>query len=330
MSARIGSLILGVAGARGVDTRALAAATGFDPALASDPDARIPVDVENALWDAAARATGDPLFGLHAAQAVTRGAFDVLDYAVRTAPTLRTALERLVRYNRLFHSHAAFTLEEHGDLVRIEHAFLAPGRAPARHATDFTLASIVVLGAQLIDAPVIPVAVDLPHPVGDVAAYAAVFGVAPAFGRARGALVLPRAPLARPCPAADAARSQVIVRHAEDLLSALPDPSDSFASRLRRLISAQLASGGATLTAAAHALKLSERSLQRRLADDGVTFDAIVEEVRRELALRYLADPALAIGEIAYLLGYSEPSAFHRAFKRWTGQTPAQARRRPT
>src|SRR5690606_23950888 len=131
-------------------------------------------------------------------------------------------------------------------------------------------ASIVVLGAQLIDAPVLPVAAALPHPDGAVAAYAAGFGVAPASGRARGALVLPRATLARPCPAADAALSQVIVRHAEDLLSALPDPSDSFASRLRRLISAQLASGGATLTAAAHALKLSERSLQRRLADDGV------------------------------------------------------------
>lgn len=134
--------------------------------------------------------------------------------------------------------------------------------------------------------------------------------------------MLPRATLARPCPAADAALSQVIVRHAEGLLAALPDPSDSFANRLRRLISAQLASGGATLTAAAHALKLGERSLQRRLADDGLTFDAIVEEVRRELALRYLADPALAIGEIAYLLGYSEPSAFHRAFRRWTGRTP--------
>jgi len=71
---------------------------------------------------------------------------------------------------------------------------------------------------------------------------------------------------------------------------------------------------------------MSERSLQRRLADEGQTFDALLDELRHELALRYLADKTLAIAEVAFLLGYSEPSAFHRAFKRWTGKTPTQAR----
>lgn len=72
---------------------------------------------------------------------------------------------------------------------------------------------------------------------------------------------------------------------------------------------------------------MSERSLQRRLSDDGVTFDAVLDAVRRDLALRYLADPKIAVAEVAYLLGYSEPSPFHRAFKRWTGKTPTEARR---
>lgn len=75
-------------------------------------------------------------------------------------------------------------------------------------------------------------------------------------------------------------------------------------------------------------LKMSERSLQRRLADEGVTFDALLDEVRRVLSLRYLADPSIAIAEVAYLLGYSEPSPFYRAFRRWTGTSPSEMRTR--
>ncbi|MBK6533536.1 MAG: helix-turn-helix transcriptional regulator [Deltaproteobacteria bacterium] len=82
-----------------------------------------------------------------------------------------------------------------------------------------------------------------------------------------------------------------------------------------------------TLKRVAAQLRMSERSLQRRLADEGESFDAIVDALRRDLALRYLADPKIAVAEVAYLLGYSEPSPFHRAFKRWTGRTPAEARR---
>jgi AraC-like DNA-binding protein len=73
---------------------------------------------------------------------------------------------------------------------------------------------------------------------------------------------------------------------------------------------------------------MSERSVQRRLADEGETFDGLLDELRRELAVRYLADKKIAIAEVAFLLGYSEPSAFHRAFKRWTGSTPSQVRQR--
>ena len=72
---------------------------------------------------------------------------------------------------------------------------------------------------------------------------------------------------------------------------------------------------------------MSERSLQRRLEAEGTRFAALVDAVRKDLALRYLADPRLALGEVAYLLGFAEPSPFHRAFKRWTGTTPAAMRR---
>jgi AraC-like DNA-binding protein len=328
VSARIAALIGGVAGAAGADVPALYAAAGFDPAALADPDARIPLAVEHALWEEAARVTGDPTFGLSAARALRPGAFDVLDYVVRTAPTLGDALARLARYNRLFHDVAEFVIEPRGEIVRLVHRFR--DGAPHRHAVEVSLGSIVVVGGQIGGAPIAARAVELRHapPPGGLDAYVQVFGCVPAFGRADNALELDRAVVERACPAADPALWRVIERHAEALLAARPEPAESTASRVRRLLSGALGEGVASLAAVAARLRMSERTLQRRLADEGVGFDTLLDELRRELATRYLDDPRIAIAEVAYLLGYSEPSAFHRAFKRWTGTTPAAARRR--
>ncbi|HLL24367.1 MAG TPA: AraC family transcriptional regulator [Kofleriaceae bacterium] len=329
VSARIGATIVHIAALRGASVAELQRRTGFDPAVAHDPDARIAIELENALWQTAADLLDDPWFGLRAVADLRPGAFDVMDYVVRTAPTLRDALTRLARYNRLVHGAAVFHIEDRAERVRIEHAFAVPGHAPSRHASEFTLAALVVIGTQLIGAPLRPLAVALPSrpPPGDRAIYEQTFGVMPSFGAPVGVIELASAATAARCPAADPLLSDIILRQADALLATRPDPSDSFANRVRRLVSAQLGEGHASLASVARTLRLSERSLQRRLADEALTFDALVDELRRELALRYLADPALAIGEVAYLLGYSEPSAFHRAFKRWTGKTPRESRR---
>ena len=96
------------------------------------------------------RTVADTLFGLHAAAAIRPGAFDVLDYAVRTAPDLRTALQRLARYNRLVHDLASFEVITAGDAVRVEHHFEGQGARPCRHAAEFTLASLVVVASQRV------------------------------------------------------------------------------------------------------------------------------------------------------------------------------------
>jgi len=320
-------MIVKIAEAMGGDAKALSEVAGFDPAGATDPDARIPIGIENALWDAAAEQLRDPSFGLRAATLLRPGMFDVLDYVVRTAPTVRAALDRLVRYNRLVHSAAVFDVEDQPDRVRIEHAFAVPLHRPSRHASEFTLASLVMIGGQISGRPLVPIAVELPHERGaDLGVYVEIFGIRPRFESPVGAIELARDDAERACPAADPLLSEVILRQANALLAALPDPESTFAARVRRKIVEHLAEGAVSLAAIARSLRMSERSLQRRLADEGVAFDALLDSLRHELALRYLAKQATAIGEVAYLLGYSEPSAFHRAFKRWTGKTPAEAR----
>jgi len=329
VAARIGAMVVRAAAARGVAPERLRELTGFDATIAKDPDARISLEVESKLWDEAARLTGDDAFGLHAASGLQPGVFDVLDYACRTAPTLLASYERLMRYNRLEHDVAVFGFVERGRIARLEHRFRVPGVEPSRHAAEFTLAAVIVISTQVLGEPVLPSVVEFRHAAPRATTeHVRAFGVEPRFGCELNALELDRALLDRPVPNADPALSRIIERQAEALLAARPDPVETTVDRVRRLLVASLGEGDITLAGMANKLRMSERTLQRRLADEGTTFDELVEHQRKQLALRYLADAKLAVSEVAYLLGYSEPSAFHRAFKRWTGVTPKDMRSR--
>jgi AraC-like DNA-binding protein len=331
VSAGIGALVVAIAAQRGVDTSALIAATGFEPKSASDADARIPLEMEHALWRTAAMLARDEAFGVHAAELVKPGMFDVLDYAVRTAPTLRQSLERLVRYNRLVHDAAVWALVPRGDVLRVEHTFRVGGIVQDRHAAEFTLCSLVTIGSQLADVPLRPRAVGFRHPKSAGpeahAELTRLFGVEPQFLQPVNYVELDNAVVERENPKADPSLSRLVERHAEALLAARPEPSLSTSERVQHVLATTLGEGEITLADVARKLKLSERSLQRRLSDEGATFDALLDRTRRDLALRYLADPKIAVAEVAFLLGYSEPSPFHRAFKRWTGKTPSEMRK---
>lgn len=328
VSARIGEMIIQVAAAMGADAGQLMAGAGFHAEWLGDPDARISLAMEERLWNLSAELTGDPLFGLHAAAAIRPGAFDVLDYAVRTAPDLRTALQRLARYNRLVHDVAGFEIVLARDEVRIVHRFYGDGAQACRHAAEFTLASLVVVATQISGQPVQARAVEFAHGIaGEIDAFTSVFGVVPRFGQEASCLVLAADVMDLAVPNADPGLSRIVTSHAEQLLATRAPLPDSVSMQVRRQLANGMPHGASTLRLVAERLHLSERSLQRRLSAEGASFADLLDEVRRELALRYVTDEHLALGEVAYLLGFAEPSAFHRAFKRWTGTTPAAARR---
>lgn len=330
--ARVAGLIVHAATRHGVAPRELLAGFGVDVQSLDDADARIAVSTEEALWSRAAALSGDAHFGLHAAALIRPGVFDVMDYAVRTAPTLREALERLARYNRLVHDVAGFRIVDSAQTVRVEHRFAAPGLQPCRHAAEFTLASLPVVASQMMQgrSPAVR-AVAFAHPSpAELAPYREVFGVTPCFDAEVSAITFDAAPLQAPVPTADPGLSRVVTAHAERLLAEREVPAPGLVAQVRRVVAQSMHQGLPSLGDVAAALHLSERSLQRHLAQEGCSFSALVEQVRRDLALRYIGDPRMAIGEVAYLLGFSEPSPFHRAFRRWTGMTPAAARRQRT
>jgi AraC-like DNA-binding protein len=334
ISARVGAMIVGAVASRGVDPRPLCDAAGFDPATAADPAARISIAVEQLLWETAAEHTGDPSFGLHAAESLRAGVFDVLDYAIRTAPTLTTALQRLVRYSRLEHASAVFELVSTETATRIEHSFGSSAVLPCRQEAEFTLASIVVIGREIVTGGIQPIAVEFMHRMPlDTSEHVRIFDVLPRFAARVNALELEAATMNRSIITADPALSRIIERHAEAALASVGPAPESTTERVRRILGKTLPEGDCSIATVAPRLGLSARTLQRKLESEGETFAGVLDGVRRDLGLRYLKEGTLTLAEIAYLLGYSEPSPFHRAFKRWTGSTPRslrhESKRRP-
>ena len=328
VSARIGTMIVSAVAARGVDPGPLCEATGFDPASAADPAARISLALEQLLWETAAEGTRDPNFGLHTAESLHAGVFDVLDYAIRTAPSLAMALERLVRYSRLEHEAAVFKLISSATVTRVEHSFGPSIVLPCRQEAEFTMASIFVVGREIVAGGIQPIAVEFIHGTPlDTTEHVRIFGVLPRFASRVNALELDASTMSRPVLTADPALSRIIERHAEASLASIGPAPESMTERVRRILVKTLQEGPCSIATVAPSLGLSARTLQRRLESEGSTFGGVVDSVRRDLALRYLEDGKLTLAEVAYLLGYSEPSPFHRAFKRWTGSTPQSLRR---
>jgi AraC-like DNA-binding protein len=151
-------------------------------------------------------------------------------------------------------------------------------------------------------------------------------GVPVQFGAAFSGFVFDRTFLDARLASADARLHDVVVRHAESMLEELPR-ARRLTERVRGAIAAELAGGNPSVTQVAGRLHMSARTLERRLEREGATFSALLDDLRKRLALRYVGSQDLELAEVAFLLGFSQTTAFHRAFKRWTDETPLSFRR---
>lgn len=216
LAASVGAVIVHAATVRGVSAEELRRITGFELSLAADPDARISLALETQLWDEAARLADDDAIGLHAAELVQTGAFDAMDYAIRTAPTFGAAIERLLRYNRLVHDAAVYTLQRTADAVRVEHSFHNTTAEQSRHSAEFTLGAFVVIGSQILGSPLRPTQVEFrtaaPARRETLLEHRRVFGLEPQFSRPVNAIELAGAELERPLVSADPALSRLVER----------------------------------------------------------------------------------------------------------------------
>lgn len=312
---------------RGLDVDGLLAGVGLSAAALADPDAWVEhARVAEALERAAA-AAGDAGLGLAFGAQLPWRDLGVFGHVVFHSPTLGAALGNACRYIAMQSTAARPALTVDGDVATLRHVLSGDALGPPPQNAELTLALFTRVAREGTAQPAwAPRAVHLRRRDGDVAAQRRFFGAPVELGRPADALVLRAADLRSPMHTADAALLPILLRHADEVLAALP-AADDLPGEVRRAIAAALGGGDVTIEDVAAALASSPRSLQRRLHAHGLSFKALVAETRLAMARRYLDDPSLSLTEAAYLLGYADLSAFSRAFRKWTGRSPLDHRR---
>ncbi|MBF5041572.1 MULTISPECIES: AraC family transcriptional regulator [Myxococcaceae] len=316
--------------ARGGDADALVREFGLGADAEMAPDVFVSISQLRAFLVAAERAVGDPLLGVHTAPLFPRGAWGLVEFATRNAPRVRDAFARLARYGRLLDDVVRFTYVEEGQEGRLSQEVPGLPGGLGRHANEFWMAALLGETARAIGRPLRPVRVWLAHPAprepGLLAGLAEALGTsALSFGAEANAFALSAADLDAPLLSADPALLQHLDAHAEQALRHVPVPG-GLALHVRQRLRQHLGQRLPGVAEVARALRMSPRTLQRRLADEGTSFQALVDAVREEQARLYVKESERALDEVAWLLGYSEKSTFLRAFRRWTGTTPGQYR----
>ncbi|WP_437691832.1 AraC family transcriptional regulator [Sorangium sp. So ce176] len=314
-----------IASRAGVDPREALAVAEVDPALLEDPTARVPHDTVARAWTRIPELARDPAFGLHAAELLVGQLFDVVDFVTAQCATVREAIGCVLRYQRLIHDALDVRLTVDGARARISQRFAGAVAPP--QLSSFILGLWVLRARDLTGVPFAPHRVTFAHPApADRGEYDRLLGVPLVFGADENAVLFDAAFLDTPTQRADPALGAVLRRHADELLARLPAEPSVRGALERHLVEA-LGRGVPDVAAAARALGMSARTLQRRLGDEGESYKSVLDEARRKLAVAHMRERGRTISEVAFLLGFSEVSAFSRAFRRWTGHSPAAYRR---
>lgn len=267
-------------------------------------------------------------FALRLARGIAPRHFGVVGFAALACGTLGEALQRLERHQRAVYDVNPARLQADAGGLCIEWG-IERGR-PGALVDETAIAALVQLARELTGRPLCPRAVDFVNPwPASLRPYEDFFGAPVRFGQPATRLVLAAQGLALPLRGADADLLRVLDAQAEALLQQVAAVS-GHVGVWRQTLVGLIRSGRTTLADLAHSLQMSPRSLQRRLAAEGQSFQALLSQTRRQLAEAYLRDPQVELADVALLLGYSEQSAFTRAFRQWTGQAPLQWRRRQT
>jgi len=292
-----------------------------------DPDARIPGSTVLALWNALRERTADPALQLFAPVSLPFGAYRVLDYLVAASATVGDGVGRFARFFGLVAESVSLTIEQDGDEHRLCLSTAEGGPVPPVYV-DYVFAALVGRVRMRIRPELRVSRVDLRRPEPPATdPYTEVFRAPVRFGAAADRLCFDDEEWATPIEGADEALARVLEEHARILAQRMPHATTGFRAEVEKSIAVALPEGGSAAKVA-RVLHVSVRTLQRKLVAEGTTFREVYEAVGAQLAVNYLSDPTVSIAAVDFLLGFSDPSSFNRAFRRWTGDTPGRWRQR--
>ena len=326
IAARPASFIVAALRRRGVDPEPLLKEVGLARGDLADPDNRVPYAAVLGLAERAATATGDAGFGLRLGASIDPRDSGLLGFVLLNSPTLLDALGNLKRYFRVIGEGEDFEIERGGPTVTLRFRETDPALRGLRQNSDYLAAIVLRACRDLVRRRIVPRRASFIHarPNGRVP-YDEVLGCPVSFGAPWDALTFDAATMALPVVGADDRLLAALQAACARLLGPARAQRD-LVHEVRELMLDGLSRGGATLDAAAGAVGLSPKTLERRLARHGTSFTKLLDTLRADLVRQYLADTDFRLEQVAYLAGYSEPAALVRAFRRWTGTTPAAFR----
>ena len=310
----------------GVPVAPLLRRVGLTPELIAEPEERLSVRSQIALLDEAAIALKDDCIGFTLARAFDPREIGLLYYVMASSRTLGDALKRVARYSKVTNEALAFGYQEGNRLV-LSLSYSGVPRHSDRHQMEFCMFGLLRICRILTGQNLVPQHFSISHYRSEGTSEMARFvGTKVEFGADRDEFALNVDARELPLIHADSYLNDLLLKYCEAALADRRGDMSQLRTRVENAISSVLPHGKMRAEDVARSLGMSKRTLARRLSDEGLNFTEILQQLRRDLAVRYLDDRKLHVAKIAWLLGFHEVSAFTHAFKRWTGKTPREIR----
>jgi AraC-like DNA-binding protein len=307
-------------GCLGYDADGLLAAAGLSPSDLKDPDARISCEKLGAIVTRAQQQRFTPNLGLEMARVTPLGAYPLLDYLVLTTESVAAGARQLARYYKLVGIPITLAVDESTEPIRLE------VRTPtAPFSVEFATSLTILHFRHETEGRFCASQITFTHATDDPVAFERILGC-PVRLASSNTISVPVESWQLSLRRRDPVLRQLLELQAEKALANIPTRT-GLALEMQRALVSRVATGDTSIATLGREFAMSERTLQRRLAAEGTSYQELLDDARKEAAGRYLTESTLAIGEVAYLVGYSEPAPFHRAFKRWFGVTPDVFRR---
>ena len=311
---------------RGIPAKPLLSKAGLSVEQIEDRSVRLRVRSQIRFFKLAAEALQDDLLGVHLALDYDLREIGLLYYVLTSCEVLNDALHKAARYCVITNEAVSLKFRARRETT-IALDYVGVERRSDRHHIEFWLVSLVRLCRQLTNRRLIPSRVRVAHHRKETpAALRSLLGCEIEFASGVDELVFPGAVARMPIGSADSRLNELLLTYCEEAVRYRAPARATLRSSVETAMAPLLPHGKANAVEVARSIGMSHRTLARRLASEGLTFSRIAEDLKSDLAGRYLADGDLPISQIAWLLGYREVSAFTHAFKRWTGMTPRQAR----
>ncbi|WP_377847577.1 AraC family transcriptional regulator ligand-binding domain-containing protein [Bosea sp. UC22_33] len=313
--------------AQGIDPEPRMIEAGLSLSLLDNPDERVPVRRQIAFLNIAADDLDDDLLGFHLAQSFDLRALGFVHYIMASAETLAEALTYQELYGA-FANEAMKIREGSGEGASLELSYIGVERHLDRHQAEFWLTAMLRQCRLFTGRELVPTSASMLHSrPGRVAEMERYFGLQIDFGADLDLLAFARDTKELPLTTSDHFLKELLAGLHQKAFPYSAGEAGSLRTRVENAIMPRLRHGTPKIEAIARDLGTSARTLTRRLADLGISFSEVLDELRYQLAVQYLRDGTSTVSQVTWLLGYREPSASVRAFKRWTGKTPTAFRR---